>query len=239
MSSVFDRDEAVHEFDEGDLAAEALVDAGKFDADGAGAEHDEVVGDGGQVEQFVAGEGVFAVDFVAGDAAGVGAGGEDDVAGLQGRLAGVAFDDDAVGRGDAAPAVEGLDLVLLEQEGDAAGVLLHDFVFAFEDFGDVDAHVAEHDAEVGGVAGVVGELGRFEQGFGGDAAAEQAGAAEAAVFFDDRGLESELPGADGGDVAAGSAADDDHVVLPADLCDGDSAHRRRFGFRPAARRRQR
>ena len=53
----------------------------------------------------------------------------------------------------------------------------------------------------------------LEQRLGRDAAPVQAGAAEHRRALDDRGLQPELRGADGGDVAAGSGADDDDVVF--------------------------
>ena len=53
---------------------------------------------------------------------------------------------------------------------------------------------------------------RAQQRLGRDAAPVQANAAEI-IAFDDRGLESELGGADGGDIAARSGADDDDVEI--------------------------
>ena len=50
-----------------------------------------------------------------------------------------------------------------------------------------------------------------EKRFARDAADVEAGAAEFFIFFDDGGLESELGGADGGDIAARTGADDDDV----------------------------
>ena len=62
---------------------------------------------------------------------------------------------------------------------------------------------------------VLGDLERvrvLEQRFGRDAAPVEAGAAEGRRALDDRGLETELRGADSGDVAAGAGADDHDVV---------------------------
>ena len=53
----------------------------------------------------------------------------------------------------------------------------------------------------------------LEQRLGRDAAPQQAGAAERLLLLDDRDLEAELRGADGGHVAAGAGADDDDVVF--------------------------
>lgn len=47
----------------------------------------------------------------------------------------------------------------------------------------------------------------------GDASHVEAGTAESAALLDASGLEAKLCRLDGGDVAAGSAADDDNVVV--------------------------
>ena len=54
-------------------------------------------------------------------------------------------------------------------------------------------------------------IARSEQRFARDAADVQTGAAELLVLFDNGGLQSELPGADGGDITARSGADDDDI----------------------------
>ena len=55
------------------------------------------------------------------------------------------------------------------------------------------------------------ELGGPEQRLGGDAAAVEAGAAQALVLLDERRLQPELPGADGRHVPARARTDDHHV----------------------------
>jgi hypothetical protein len=81
--------------------------------------------------------------------------------------------------------------------------------------GDLTADV---DAELGGALDVVEDAGRLEEGLGGDAATVETGAAELELL-DDGDLETELGGADGGDVAAGAAAEDDEVELVGCRCD--------------------
>ena len=54
---------------------------------------------------------------------------------------------------------------------------------------------------------------RLQQRLGGNAPHIQAGSAEGAAHFDTGGFEAQLSGFDGGDVAAGTAADDDYVIL--------------------------
>ena len=55
-------------------------------------------------------------------------------------------------------------------------------------------------------------VGGMEQGFGGNAAHQQAGAAEFRLLFDERCFESVLAGADGCGVAAGTTPDDNQIV---------------------------
>src|ERR1700722_8278805 len=67
---------------------------------------------------------------------------------------------------------------------------------------------------LGGVAESGGEVGALEEGFGGDAAPEDAGAAQA-FALDDADVHAELGGADGAYVAGGAGADEQ---------DGESGH---------------
>ncbi len=59
---------------------------------------------------------------------------------------------------------------------------------------------------------VVEDLGVEQQRLGRNAADVQAGAAQVRVFFDKRGLQAELAGANGRGVSGRSAADDGYVV---------------------------
>ena len=87
--------------------------------------------------------------------------------------------------------------------GDAARALHHRR--------DVERHVLRGEAKILGVQHGVIDVGGAEQRLGRDAAPVRADAAEIG-FFHDRGLQPELRGADGGDIAARPRADDDHVV---------------------------
>ena len=120
---------------------------------------------------------------------------------------------DAVRRDDAAGTAHPGDLVLLEQSLDAAGDRLDDRVLARQQLGEVELHVARDDAVRRQLMGE-GEvaLARLEQRLARDAADVQAGAAERGVLLDAGDAHAELGGADGGDVAARSGADDDQVV---------------------------
>jgi hypothetical protein len=89
-----------------------------------------------------------------------------------------------------------------------------DFCFAVLDGGPVElAGVDAFDAEFFGVFQVIPEFGVEEQRLGGNAADVQAGAAEESVFFDERGFQAVLAGADGGGVSGGAAADDGDVII--------------------------
>ena len=86
--------------------------------------------------------------------------------------------------------------------------------------GQVQAQALDLDAVVGEVlAGVLVVLGRLQQRLGGNAADVGAGAAQGRAalgvlpLVDAGDVEAELRRADGGDVAAGAAADDDDVEL--------------------------
>ena len=78
---------------------------------------------------------------------------------------------------------------------------------------EVERDVADGDAELFRLLDLGPDVGVLEERFGGDAAAVQARAAEERIFLDDGHLHAELPGADAGDIAARTAADDDDVVL--------------------------
>src|SRR3990167_8231693 len=121
---------------------------------------------------------------------------------------------------EGATAVEEADLVLLEQVQDAIVVLLHNLVLAAHHLGHVHRHLAGADAVLGEVlVGVLEMLGRLQQRLGGDAAHVRAGAAGGRTalvvlpLVDAGHVEAQLRGADGADVAAGAAADDDDVEL--------------------------
>ncbi len=134
----------------------------------------------------------------AGDRQGDGAGREDHVLGLVDVVADL---DVAVG-GDRALAGDLVDLVVLEEPGDAAGQGLADLLAAFVDLRPVDRHVLGDDAELGPVLRLLVDLGGAQQRLGRDAGVVQA-AATGLVLFDHRGLQPQLSRADGGVVAPG------------------------------------
>ena len=142
-----------------------------------------------------------------GDAGGIGACGHDEVAAGQG-LPIVQIDGITVRQGG--PGFENRHAVALFQKGDAVAQVLGDGVLPLDDFGVVKGDVSGGDAEGVAVGGIVVHVGGVEQGFGGDAAPVQAGAAQLA-FLHQSGLQTVLAQTDGAGITAGAAAHDNSI----------------------------
>ena len=205
---------AVEEFDHRHFGAEPPPHRAQFKPDDAGADHQQMLRH--LVEHQRAGrrhDALF-VDLDAAQLGHVGAGGDDDGFRFQRlRLAVGACHFDLAGRGDAAGAVKGVDLVLLEQEIDALDVAVDALVLERHHRrqielgrGDADAHFAER------MPGLLEQLGGVQQRLRRNAADIEAGAAEGGALLDHRGFQPELRRANGADIAAGAGADDDEVV---------------------------
>ena len=104
-------------------------------------------------------------------------------------------------------------LCFLKSTAIPPGVLLDDFVLAREHRGPVDLDVLHFEAEFLGALEIVVDVRVVQENLGGNAADVQAGAAEEGILLDHGGLQSPLRGADRGDVAARSAADDHEIVF--------------------------
>ena len=121
-----------------------------------------------------------------------------------------------LGVGKARPALDDAHLGALQQAGDAAREAIDDAVLPRDRAGEIEARRrVDRDAE--GVAAACRRAGNVEKFVGGmdqrlrrDAAAQQAGAA-GPLAIDQHGVETELAGADRGDIAAGSAADHENA----------------------------
>ncbi len=142
------------------------------------------------------------------------ASGDDDGFGFQRLgLAVVAFDFDLAGRGDTAGAMEGVDLVLLEQELDALGVALDTLILEVQHRFQVELRLADADAHLAeGVSGFLEQFGGVQQCLRRNAADIETRAAEGGPFFDHRGFQAQLRRANGADIAAGAGADNDEIV---------------------------
>ena len=130
---------------------------------------------------------------------------------------------DGLAVGDARPALDHRDAVLLQQRADAAGKPRDDAVLPAHGLREVDAWRLDPDADVHGsgravaarcrlpiVRDLVELLRRMDQGLGRNAADIEASAAEP-ISLDEGDLHTELRGADGCDIAAGAAADDQQL----------------------------
>ncbi len=108
-----------------------------------------------------------------------------------------------------------LDLVLLEQELDAAGQFLdRGSLFALQR-GEIELDLTGLDPELcqRAMRGLVEQLRAMQQRLGGNAAQIEASPAQRLARLGAGDLEAQLRGADGGDIAAGSGADDEEVVV--------------------------
>ncbi len=215
------RQEARQGFEDGGLGAEARPDAAQLHADDASADDAEGARHFGEFQGAPGIDDAVLVDRRDLQVDRLGAGGDDDVFGAVGLfLAVVRLVADLAAAEQLAEAEQAGDLVALEQHLDAAGVGLAHRVAARLHFLQVQLDLAYADAVHGElVLGAVVQLGRFEQGLGGDAAGIEAGAAEGlrAVGVDPavdaQRLHAQLGSADRRGVAAGTAADDDDVVV--------------------------
>ncbi len=211
---VFDRHETRQELDDGHIAAEPAKDGREFDADRAASEDDDGLGNVLQADRFVTGDDSLAVDRDARNAARLRSGGDDNLArrGEHLRLA-VSNLDPALAREPAA-ALDPVDLVLLEEELDAAGQALDDLVLARLHLRHVDANrrLTDRQAPVLPLLRNFEGVRVFEERLGRDAPPIEAGAAKRRGPLDDRGLQPELRRTDGRHIAARSRADDHDVV---------------------------
>jgi hypothetical protein len=106
--------------------------------------------------------------------------------------------------------LDDLDLVLLHQEGDALVHLGRDAARPLDDGVEVKRGAGRRQAVVLQVRQALVFLAGLQQRLGGDAAPVQADAAQI-LTLDDGRLQTQLAGADGGDIAARAGADHDEV----------------------------
>ena len=142
------------------------------------------------------------------------AGGDDDRPGFDLVLGAIsAGDGNFPRRGDTPEALEPVDLVLAEQELDAAGQGGYHPVLARHHRAEVEPDVADLDPVLGERVPGFGEFLRgLQQCLRRDAADVEAGAAEAVAALDAGRLEPELRRPDRRDIAARPGPDDDDVV---------------------------
>jgi hypothetical protein len=226
---VLDGEDAIEHLDHGDLRAERVVEVGELHADRPRADDEHALGLGLQVHRVGGVDDRLAVAGGEGQLLRSGAGADEDLVGGD-RLGHVAAGPGVVvagGRADFKAAGAGgrraghdlrvtldvIDLVLLEEEGDAVVERARDLPAAADHLVPVDGDVLRLDAPLLTVGDRLGvQLGIVEQRLRGDAPPVQADAAEL-VALDACRLHAELRAANGADVAGGAAANDDKVVV--------------------------
>src|SRR5262249_55869757 len=158
----------------------------------------------------------FPIDLDAGHAPRRRAGRNDDVLARAQRLRLTIDDFDGAAAGQARRSLDPIDLVLPEQKLDALRQAADDAILARLHLIHIDADSrirtrAGRDAPLLGVLDDLHRVRVLEQCLGRDAANEQTGAAQRLLALDDGDFQTELRGANRGDVAAGACADHDDV----------------------------
>ena len=213
---VLDRQDAIHHLNNRRFGAERVVEAGEFDADGAGADDQQLLRHVRRLKRVFVSPDPFAVRLKPRQFAGAGAGGEDDV--LRGQFLPplVGLDGDLAGRGDRRLAHHHLHLVLLEKVADAGVELFRDAARAFHHGVDVIADPVGLKPEFLGPVHQVKDFGRPQQRLRRDAAPVQANAAQM-FALNDCGLQPQLRRADRRDIAPRPRADHDHIKIRSHL----------------------
>ena len=117
-----------------------------------------------------------------------------------------------LGVGEGGPALDDLDLGLLQQGGDAVVELFDDPILPRHRLRQVDGRFGGGDAERAAVGGLADRLefrGGMDDRLGRNAADVQAGAAETVAAVDQHGFQPQLAAADARDIPAGPGADDE------------------------------
>src|ERR1700730_10776981 len=208
------RQEAVEKFHHGALRAEPVPHRAELEPDHAGADDQHFLGHPVERQRTGRRHDALLVDLGAFQPRDIGAGGDDDVFGLeQLRLAVAARHLDLAGAEDPARAADDVDLVLLHQEFDALDVAVDALLLEIHHRWQIelrrrytDAHFRE------GMPGLLEHLRRMQQRLRRHAADVEAGAAERAVLLDHRDLHAELRRAYRADISAGTGADDNEMV---------------------------
>ena len=180
---VFHRNDALQHFIDGNLGAETMETGSEFDAHGTRAEDRERLGDVRQIEDFNVGQDAPGVRLQAGEHAGFRAGGEHNIPGFDDLLAAGRGDFDLAGTRQAAVTLDDVHLVFLHQELDALGMLGDDFILAVEYQREIQTWIFAMNSFFDGMLETVPNIGRVEEGFGGNAADVQAAAAQLGVFL--------------------------------------------------------
>src|SRR5579863_9373303 len=194
------------------FAAEAVEAGGEFDAYRTRAEYRQRLGYVRQIQNLDVSENALGIRLKPREHARLRAGGEHNGTRFEDLRGSVAGDLDATLAGEAAVALDPIDLVLLHQELDALGVLGNDLILAVEDQGEIEAGIVAMQAIGLRMLEALPDIGGVEEGLGGNAADQQAGSTQPGVFFDNCGFQAVLSRADSRRISTGAAPDDDYVV---------------------------
>ena len=212
--AVHARQNAIEKFHHGDLRAEPVPHRAEFEPDHAGADDQQFPRH--LVERQRAGRrhDALLVDLDALQPRDIGAGGDDDVLGLDHlRLAVAARHLDLAGAEDLSRAADDVDLVLLHQELDALDVAVDALLLEIHHRGQIEFRRGDADAHFRkGVPGLLEHFGGIQQRLRRHASDIEAGAAERRVLLDHGDLHAELRGADRADISARTGADDNEIV---------------------------
>lgn len=201
-----------------DLCAQTAVDGAHLEADHTTSNDNHLLGDLLHSKSTGGADDVLLVGLEAralGEGVGLGASSNDDVLGTD--LLGTSGDEidfDVVGSGELAPALGVGDAVLFEQVFDTSskavdslGLALLQLVEVASDRPSDNTHILEV------MLSSVQVVGSVQKSLGRNAADVEASTSEGASLLDANGLETLLSSLNGGDVAAGTTADDGDVVL--------------------------
>src|SRR5262249_42962596 len=210
-------EQPVHHFHDSDATTEGGIDLTHLEADVAAAHHEQVLGDLRHLECPRRIHDAVAADGEAGRHHRRRARGHDGVLEAH-HLRLLAADADAprVLEG-AAPSDDNHALGLGDRGEPARELAHHALGLPLAHRIERDARLAEVDAELLGALRLAEHGGHVQERLGRDAALEEAGAAQTMAGVDHHRLEAELPAAEGGRVAAPTAAQPRHAPLGAHI----------------------
>jgi hypothetical protein len=189
-----------------------MEDGSKLDAHCPRPHDNHGRGDFFQAQNFYIGQDGFAIRLKAGKGLCFRAGRQDDFlcSDFPCLALGVGYAD-ASRRDEPPKALDGFDVILLEQQFDAFGKPGHYLAFPRLDSRPIHRKVLADYPEFLGVFEIIVHLGVHQEGFGRDAAHMQASAAKLVILLDDGRLQAQLARANCGDITSRSAADNHHI----------------------------
>src|SRR5438105_2704320 len=205
--------DAVEEFDDHDLRPQPAPHRAEFEADHTGADDQHSFRHFFQRERAGRRHDALFVDLDAFQPCDIGAGGDDDVPGLNRLGLAVATDFYLAGPEDLAGAHQHVDLVLLHQELDTLDVAVDALLLEVHHRRQIEFRRGNADAHLGkGVRVLLEHFAGMQQRLRRHAADIEAGATESRVLLDHGDLHAELRRAHRADISARAGADDDEIV---------------------------